>query len=363
MRSALRDMIGSMYPQSQRKRLLGLCETRWVERHDARLSFVPLFEAVISTLEEIKTNRNLERSTQANNFLHALLSPSFLVSLHIAEHILAMTMPLSRKLQTKEIDISAALNDIGVVQEATQKNREEADDSFMKIFSEVVDLATKFDVVISNPRSGTRQHRKANSPADSPEDYYRRNVFIPFIDSILSQLDERFVRHRTVIKSLKVTIPSVIPKARDTREDSAAKLVQAFSDDVDERAVMGELRLWWSKWEKSEPNMRPSTGSDTLAHCEEAFYPNLYRLIQILVTLPITTASAERSFSSLRLLKSYLRSTMSEERLTGLALLYSHREISVTASDVINHFGQSHRRFDFIVQFFKFIVILPMLCV
>jgi hypothetical protein len=37
--------------------------------------------------------------------------------------------------------------------------------------------------------------------------------------------------------------------------------------------------------------------------------------------MPVTVASAERSFSKLKLLKNYLRSTMSQERLNGLATL------------------------------------------
>jgi hypothetical protein len=37
--------------------------------------------------------------------------------------------------------------------------------------------------------------------------------------------------------------------------------------------------------------------------------------------MPVTVASAERSFSKLKLLKKYLRSTMSQERLNGLATL------------------------------------------
>ena len=55
-----------------------------------------------------------------------------------------------------------------------------------------------------------------------------------------------------------------------------------------------------------------------------------------MATLPVTTA--ERSFSSLRRLKTYLRTTMNEERLNGLALMAIHREIPVNSEKVIEEF-------------------------
>ncbi|KAM3732964.1 hypothetical protein ACB098_11G098600 [Castanea mollissima] len=48
---------------------------------------------------------------------------------------------------------------------------------------------------------------------------------------------------------------------------------------------------------------------------------------RILLTIPITVASAERRFSKLKLIKSYLRSTMSQERLSGLAILSIEKEM------------------------------------
>ncbi|KAK4557212.1 hypothetical protein RGQ29_007111 [Quercus rubra] len=56
-------------------------------------------------------------------------------------------------------------------------------------------------------------------------------------------------------------------------------------------------------------------------------FPNAYIAYRILLTIPVTVASVERSFSKLKLIKSYLRSTMSQERLSGLAILSIEKEI------------------------------------
>jgi hypothetical protein len=50
-------------------------------------------------------------------------------------------------------------------------------------------------------------------------------------------------------------------------------------------------------------------------------FPNANITYRILLTIPVTVASAERSFSKLKLLKSYLRSTMKRERLNDLAMI------------------------------------------
>ena len=67
-------------------------------------------------------------------------------------------------------------------------------------------------------------------------------------------------------------------------------------------------------------------------------YPSLAVLIQILATLPITTATNERSFSALKYLKTYLRNTTNEMGLNGLALLYVHRDIGLDFEQVIAAF-------------------------
>ena len=64
----------------------------------------------------------------------------------------------------------------------------------------------------------------------------------------------------------------------------------------------------------------PTSTVQTLTACDREFFPNIHILICILLTLPITSVECRDSFSTLRRLKTYLRSTMSSERESGLAL-------------------------------------------
>ena len=56
-------------------------------------------------------------------------------------------------------------------------------------------------------------------------------------------------------------------------------------------------------------------------------FPNAWNIYRVLLTIPVTVASAERNFSKLKLVKNYLRSTMSQERLNGLTMLSIEKEI------------------------------------
>ena len=56
--------------------------------------------------------------------------------------------------------------------------------------------------------------------------------------------------------------------------------------------------------------------------------PELAKLFCLALTIPVTTSTAERSFSTLRRLKTYLRSTMTQERLNHIAVLHVHKSVS-----------------------------------
>ncbi|KAI5016838.1 hypothetical protein ZWY2020_037216 [Hordeum vulgare] len=78
-------------------------------------------------------------------------------------------------------------------------------------------------------------------------------------------------------------------------------------------------------------------------------YPNISIAYQILFTMPVTVASAERSFSKLKLLKNYLRSTMSQERLNGLATLCVEKKMldEIDIDTIISDFASKNVRRNF----------------
>jgi hypothetical protein len=78
-------------------------------------------------------------------------------------------------------------------------------------------------------------------------------------------------------------------------------------------------------------------------------YPNIFVAYRVLFTVPINVASAERSFSKLKLLKNYLRSTMPQERLNGLATLCIEMKLldDVNIEAIIDDFASRNVRIHF----------------
>ena len=58
-------------------------------------------------------------------------------------------------------------------------------------------------------------------------------------------------------------------------------------------------------------------------------FPNIVRIVSIILTTSATSASVKRANSALRLVKTDFRSTMSEGRFNPLLLLYVHSDIKL----------------------------------
>lgn len=70
------------------------------------------------------------------------------------------------------------------------------------------------------------------------------------------------------------------------------------------------------------------------------------KLLRLYLTIPVTTSTGERSFLSLRRVKTYLRSTVTEERLNNIMLLHTHKEETDTLDlvEVARVFASANER-------------------
>ena len=121
---------------------------------------------------------------------------------------------------------------------------------------------------------------------------------------------------------------------RERRED-AHTVFRVFFEEIQEISLT----------QHPAPDELPGTATEALNQCSPLEYPKISTLLQTFATLPVTTSSAERSFSILRLVKTYLRSTMRNDRLNGLASMYIERGIPVSPEEVLDDLALNPRKF------------------
>ena len=67
-------------------------------------------------------------------------------------------------------------------------------------------------------------------------------------------------------------------------------------------------------------------------------------MLRLILVTPVTTATVERSNSSLRFVKNVYRNTMGEDRLNALLLLFIHRDIELDYEKIVDMFARRNAR-------------------
>src|SRR6218665_1385965 len=109
---------------------------------------------------------------------------------------------------------------------------------------------------------------------------------------------------------------------------------------------------WFDYWHTIEDITKTLGLADLLQQC--CFFPAVRQAVPLLLNLPATTCrpTIERSFSTLRRVKTWLRSTMSDSRLSALCMISVHRQLVIRdkkqfVSDFIENFASHSRRLQF----------------
>jgi hypothetical protein len=118
-----------------------------------------------------------------------------------------------------------------------------------------------------------------------------------------------------------------------------------YSEDLNEFALYSELECFKNQAPNLKDNFKTATPLDILKYIHKYslkdVYPNTEIALRIFLTILVTTANCERSFSKFKIIKNYLRSTMKQEKLTNKGTISIERELAsqINFEDVIDSFA------------------------
>ncbi|GBN84085.1 repressor of the inhibitor of the protein kinase [Araneus ventricosus] len=309
----LKSMISDCCPEQETKKLISLCETRWVERHDSVFLFKDILEPILLSLLKIEE----ESSDSAPKALSSSISQfQFLVNLFVLSRMLSATHSLSEKLQ-KNIDLSQAIVNATNVLDLLSKQRVNANDNFKTLYAQVKEAAAKLDIKEDIPR--VCQTARNNVPYSTEEEYYRRAGYVPYHDDFCNSLKERFESYKETVASLQHILPEFSTKTYFYSLEAAFNF---YEEDLSHKEVVqSEFMLWKEKWSQEKSENLPKTAISSLEKCDKTFFPNIYILLKLLSVTPVSVATVERSFSSLR------RLNITSERNQSIGrYLYVHED-------------------------------------
>ena len=96
-----------------------------------------------------------------------------------------------------------------------------------------------------------------------------------------------------------------------------------YGDDFDNARLRNQLAVIIVN--SATPSLQDIKAAILSLNTTSSLFSEIKKLLQLLYTVPTSTSSAERSFSSLHRLKTYLRSTMTPDRLNDMLLLHVHK--------------------------------------
>lgn len=164
------------------------------------------------------------------------------------------------------------------------------------------------------------------------------------LNKCISQLNDRFINHNEIIQGFQLLFLNA--PLTEQQEKLIKNLAVFYANDVENSLnVLAEVKIWHHQVFKLRVKtiLKMITAIEEICNCNIDLYPNVYKLLKILLTLSITSCEAVRSFSTLKRVKTYLRNSISAFKLNGLSTLNIHREITVTTDEIIKQLSEKKR--------------------
>ena len=161
----------------------------------------------------------------------------------------------------------------------------------------------------------------------------------PLIDHLVQELNDRPLSQENRFIG-RYLVPAKLNAFNSGVQD---KLYETYKTDLSEkRDFDNEILRWQTTWSHSTDKKSVTLHSSTLIR---TFIPTWSQLLLSSWQRPaLSAATPERSFSTMRRVKRYLRSTIKTERLAALALMHAYRDIPIDVEALIREFCPKNNR-------------------
>lgn len=334
--------------------LKALSTTRWECRVEAvkavRYQLPEIVKALTALKEYATEKRDADVVSTAESICKELQKWPFVVSTIVWYNVLFQINKVSKILQSPKVSVETVREEIRAVKEYLQEFRSHG---FHSAKTDAREIAEKLEVEMSWPE--VRQRRKTKQfeyegtekTQSTAEELFKREFFLRLIDTALVTVENRFSNMEIFYElyGFLYSLDTMRSTEKEGKLDECCHRLEQRMDDIDAE----DLKLEVKGAVRSFPP-HVSSPFEMLDYIYKEnlldIYPNLSIAFRLLLTLPVTVASGERSFSSLKLIKTYLRSTMSQDRLSALAVLSIEQEVrkSLDMESVIARFAEAKAR-------------------
>lgn len=336
-----------------------LSSTRWSSRIDATRPFRYNPQEIYAALIEISEDLTFEANArcEAESLAQNILTFSFCCCTVLWHSILNQINLTSKILQNINMNISEA---VAMLQNTlTFLENFRSDEKFEEIIGEAESLAESLNIektFLPDITTRSRQRKKmfsyeaSDEPIADPKQKFKIECFFTIVDAAITSVRERFeqLREHADLFRFLYDIGSLRTLSKDELQKHCDDLYMALTDDdgsdsdIDSLQLCDELSALTNL---IEPNTSPVEVLQFIAR-NDFFTPNVAVALRILLTLPVSVSSGERSFSKLKRIKTYLRSTTGQKRLSDLTLIAIENEIAkkMDLKDIIRKFSQIKAR-------------------
>lgn len=190
-------------------------------------------------------------------------------------------------------------------------------------------------------RKPTRYDERDTQRRYASVEEYLRHIYFEVIDMCKGCIQERFDQSGMITNIKLENLVLNASCGRPFLEDYDS-IVSLYTNEFDKDLLLFDLE---SLTNSSSPLSNTQMFFDwALKH--KHLYPELFKVAKLLLLMPASNASSERSFSAMGRLKTSLRAGMGQARLNSLLLLHVHKTFTdqLDKDEVVNEFVKCHTR-------------------